>query len=129
MSADESKSEGAVHTASGEAPREHEGGPRFSRRVLIMVSVGAVVLGVVTAEGIRSAGVKTTSAATQPVDDGAAAARNQAEVEDLAAGSRAPVMPSAATRGGGPDAECPDGGGARRRRPRAATRNGRRTST
>lgn len=96
MSADESKSDGAVQGASGEAPREHEGGPRFSRRVLVMVSVGAVVLGVVAAEGIRSAGVKTTSAVTQAVDDGAAAARNQAEVEDLAAGSRAPMMPSAA---------------------------------
>jgi len=96
MSADESKRDGAVQAASGEAPREHEGGPRFSRRVLIMVSVGAVVVGVVTAEGIRTAGVKTTSAVTQVVDDGAAAARNQAEVEDLAAGSRAPVMPGAA---------------------------------
>ncbi len=89
MSADESK-------PSGEGTREHEGGPRFSRRVLIMVSVGAVVVGVVTAEGIRTAGVRTTSAVTQAVDDGAAAARNQAEVEDLAAGSRAPVMPGAA---------------------------------
>ena len=41
MSADESKRDDAVvHAASGEVPREHEGGPRFSRRVLIMVSMG-----------------------------------------------------------------------------------------
>ena len=52
------------------------------------VSVVAVVVGMVAVEGIRSAGVKATSVATQqPADDGANAARDKAEVEDLAAGA------------------------------------------
>ena len=54
------------------------------------VSVVAVVVGMVAVEGIRSAGVKATSVATQqPADDGADAARDKAEVEDLAAGGQA----------------------------------------
>ena len=41
----------------------------------------------VAVEGIRSAGVKATSvSAQQPADDGADAARDKAEVEELAAG-------------------------------------------
>jgi type IV secretory pathway VirB10-like protein len=62
-----------------------------------------MIVGVVAAQGIRSAGVPSQSAATQPADDGADAARNKAKVEELAAGSgeRAPVTtlapPPAAT--------------------------------
>ena len=71
--------------------QEHGGGGRFNRRLLMMVSAFAVVVGVVAVEGIRSAGVKTTSVGTQqPADDGADAARDKAEVEELAAGGRRP---------------------------------------
>jgi hypothetical protein len=78
--------------------QEHGGGGRFNRRLLVTVSAIAVVVGMVAVEGIRSAGVKATSAATQqPADDGANAARDKAEVEELAAGGRRPqVAPSPA---------------------------------
>jgi type IV secretion system protein VirB10 len=78
--------------------QEHGGGGRFNRRLLMTVSAVAVVVGMVAVEGIRSAGVKATSVATQqPADDGANAARDKAEVEDLAAGARRPqVAPSPA---------------------------------
>jgi type IV secretory pathway VirB10-like protein len=70
---------------------DHAGGGRFNRRLLMTVSVLAVVVGVVAVEGIRSAGVKGTSVATPPAaDDGADAARDKAEVEELAAGGRRP---------------------------------------
>jgi type IV secretory pathway VirB10-like protein len=71
--------------------QEHGGGGRFNRRLLMTFGVLAVVVAVVAVEGIRSAGVKGTSVATQqPADDGADAARDKAEVEELAAGGRRP---------------------------------------
>jgi type IV secretory pathway VirB10-like protein len=90
MSANGKDGGGAGQNENGEATAEHEGGARFNRKLLILVSVGAVVVGVVAGEGIRSWGVKATSATTQTADEGAAA-RNQAEVEDLAAGGRLPA--------------------------------------
>jgi type IV secretory pathway VirB10-like protein len=70
---------------------DHTGGGRFNRRLLMTFSVFAVVVGIAAVEGIRSAGVKATSVATpQPADDGADAARDKAEVEELAAGGRRP---------------------------------------
>jgi type IV secretory pathway VirB10-like protein len=70
---------------------DHAGGGRFNRRLLISVSVFAVVVGIAAVEGIRSAGMKATSvAAQQPADDGADSARDKAEVEELAAGGRRP---------------------------------------
>ncbi len=56
----------------------------------------AMVVGIALVEGvIRSAAVKTTAASSQPADVTNDAARDQAEVEDLAAGAtRASVAPS-----------------------------------
>jgi type IV secretory pathway VirB10-like protein len=76
-------------TELADEEQEHGGGGRFNRRLLMAVSIFAVVVGVAAVEGIRSAGMKTTSVATQPPsDDGADAARDKAEVEELAAGGR-----------------------------------------
>ena len=86
---------------AAEAPDEepeHHGGGRFNRRLLVMASVGAMVVGIVLVEGvIHSTTVKTTPATQQPVDVSNDAARDQAEVEDLAAGAtRASVAASPA---------------------------------
>ena len=76
---------------AAEAPEEepeHHGGGRFNRRLLVMASVGAMVVGIVLVEGvIHSTTMKTTPATQQPVDVSNDAARDQAEVEDLAAGA------------------------------------------
>jgi type IV secretory pathway VirB10-like protein len=76
-----------------EREEEHPGGGRFNRLLLIVIAAIAMIVGVVAAQGIRSAGVPAQSASTQPADDGADAARNKAKVEELAAGSgpREPV--------------------------------------
>jgi type IV secretory pathway VirB10-like protein len=81
-----------------EEPEHHGGGGRFNRKLLVMASVGAMVVGIVLVEGvIRSTTVNTTPASQQPVDVSNDAARDQAEVEDLAAGAtRASVAPSPA---------------------------------
>jgi type IV secretory pathway VirB10-like protein len=86
----------AVELADEE--QDHGGGGRFNRRLLMAFSVFAVVVGIAAVEGIRSAGVKTSSVATpQPADAGADAARDKAKVEELAAGGRRPqAVPSAA---------------------------------
>src|SRR5260370_7842948 len=71
--------------------QDHGGGGRFNRRLLMSVSVFAVVVGIAAVEGIRSAGIKATSVATQqPADAGADAARDKAEGEQLAAGGARP---------------------------------------
>jgi type IV secretory pathway VirB10-like protein len=86
-----------------EREEEHPGGGRFNRLLLIVIAAIAMIVGVVAAQGIRSAGVPAQSVSTQPADDGADVARNKAKVEELAAGSapRAPVatvtLPPAAT--------------------------------
>ena len=72
-----------------EEPEHHGGGGRFNRKLLVMASVGAMVVGIVLVEGvIRSTSVQTTPATQQPTDVSNDAARDQAEVEDLAAGAR-----------------------------------------
>jgi type IV secretory pathway VirB10-like protein len=70
-----------------EREEEHPGGGRFNRLLLIVIVAIAMIVGVVTAQGIRSAGVPAQSANAQPADDGADAARNKAKVEELAAAS------------------------------------------
>src|SRR5260370_20459995 len=86
-----------------ERKEEHPGGGRFNRLLLILIVAIAMTVGVVAAQGIRSAGAPAQSVGTQPADDGADSARNKAEVEELAAGSfhREPpatgMMPPAAT--------------------------------
>ncbi|MGO9605807.1 MAG: TrbI/VirB10 family protein [Candidatus Binataceae bacterium] len=66
---------------------EHPGGGRFNRLLLILFVGIAIIVGVVAAEGIRSAGTSVPSASARPADDAADAARTKAKVEDLAAGS------------------------------------------
>src|SRR5260370_7754340 len=71
--------------------QDHGGGGRFNRRLLMSVSVFAVVVGIAAVEGIRSAGVKATSVAAQhPADDGADPSRDKAEVAELAPGATPP---------------------------------------
>ena len=75
--ADQLKTQAGQGAAVPDEDHEHSGGERFNRRLLVIAGVFAVVVGVIAGEGIRSAGVKTTSAGTQPptdntVDDGAA---------------------------------------------------------
>jgi type IV secretion system protein TrbI len=76
---------------------EHSGGGRFNRR-LLMVFVGiAMMVGVIAIEGIRTAGVTTPpSTSGSSADAGADAARNKAEVDELAAGSVRPLAPAPA---------------------------------
>jgi len=89
---------------------EHHGGGRFNRRLLVMGGVFAMVVGVVLVEGvIRSASVKPPAASSQPTDGSDDAARNKAEVDELAAGAThgptapspavAPVLPMASQTG------------------------------
>jgi len=110
-----SGAEGVTRQAAGDGRRdedevpelqreeEHPGGGRFNRLLLFVIAAIAIIVGVVAAQGIRSAGVPSQGAGTQPADDGADAARNKAKVEELAAGSgpREPVAtmapPPAAT--------------------------------
>jgi type IV secretory pathway VirB10-like protein len=74
---------------------EHHGGGRFNRRLLVMASVAAMVVGIVLVEGvIHSTTMKTTPATQQPVDVSNDAARDQAEVEDLAAGATRASVPA-----------------------------------
>jgi type IV secretory pathway VirB10-like protein len=79
--------------------QEHSGGERFNRRLLVIAGVFAVVVGVIAGEGIRSAGVRTTSAGTQPLTDNTVdAERHKAEVAELATGTTKPMalpMPGA----------------------------------
>ena len=79
--------------------QEHSGGERFNRRLLVIAGVFAVVVGVIAGEGIRSAGVRTTSAGTQPPTDNTVdAERHKAEVAELATGTTTPMalpMPGA----------------------------------
>lgn len=84
-----------------EREEEHPGGGRFNRLLLILIVAIAMIVGVVAAQGIRSAGAPAQNVGAQPADDGADSARNKAEVEELAAGSvhrepPATVMPGPA---------------------------------
>ena len=69
-----------------DAQEEHPGGGRFNHLLLVVVVGIAMIVGAVAAEGIRSAGVSAPSTSAQAADDGGDAARNKAEVDDLAAG-------------------------------------------
>ena len=72
--------------------QEHSGGERFNRRLLVIAGVFAVVVGVIAGEGIRSAGVKTTSAGTQPPTENTVdEERHKAEVAELGAGVTTPM--------------------------------------
>jgi type IV secretory pathway VirB10-like protein len=77
---------------------DHLGGGRFNRKLLVAAGAFAVLVGVVAAEGLQSAGVKRAAAtAPQANDNGADAERHQAEVAELAAGgARAQAAPAAA---------------------------------
>jgi conjugative transfer signal peptidase TraF len=75
-----------------EGEEEHPVGGRFNRLLLIVIVAIAMIVDVVAAQGIRSAGVSSQSGGTQPADDGADAARNKAKVEELAAGSARRVV-------------------------------------
>ena len=84
MADQEPKTQAGQGAAAPDEEQEHLGGERFNRRLLVIAGVFAVVVGVIAGEGIRSAGVKTTSAGTQPptdntVDD----ERHKAEVAEL----------------------------------------------
>src|SRR5260370_37842575 len=73
---------------------EHLGGGRFNRLLVFVVAGIAMIVGVVVVQGIRSAGVTGPGSATQGTDSGADAARNKAEVDDLAAGAVRPKSPA-----------------------------------
>jgi type IV secretory pathway VirB10-like protein len=73
---------------------EHPGGGRFNRLPVFGFAGIAMTVGVVVVQGIRSAGVTAPSSATQATDSGADAARNKAEVDELAAGAARPKSPA-----------------------------------
>jgi len=84
-----------------EGHEEHPGGGRFNQRLLIVFVGAAMIVGVVAIQGIRSAGVTTPSTGSSSADAPADAARDKAEVDELAAGaarlkSPAPEMVSPA---------------------------------
>src|SRR5271154_2136878 len=92
MAEQELKMQAGQGAAAPDEEQEHGGGERFNRRLLVLGGVFAVVVGVIAGEGIRSAGVKTTSAGTQPptdntVDD----ERHKAEVAELGANVATPL--------------------------------------
>jgi type IV secretory pathway VirB10-like protein len=90
--ADQPKTQAGQGAAAPDEEQEHLGGERFNRRLLVMAGVFAVVVGVIAGEGIRSAGVKTTSAGTQPPTDNTVdAERHKAEVAELATGTTPPM--------------------------------------
>ncbi len=70
-----------------EGHEEHPGGGRFNQRLLIVFVGAAMIVGVVAIQGIRSAGVTTPSTGSSSADAPADAARNKAEVDELAAGA------------------------------------------
>src|SRR5260370_2312154 len=70
------------------------GGGRFNRLLVFGGAGIAMIVGVVVVQGIRSEGVTTPSSATQATDSGADAARNKAEVDELAAGAPRPKSPA-----------------------------------
>jgi type IV secretory pathway VirB10-like protein len=91
----------AVHDVRGneelhelDGHEEHPGGGRFNRLLVFVVAGIAMIVGVVVVQGIRSAGVTAPSSATQATDSGANAARNKAEVDELAAGAVRPKSPA-----------------------------------
>jgi len=91
----------AVHDVRGneelhelDGHEEHPGGGRFNRLLVFVVAGISMIVGVVVVQGIRSAGVTAPSSATQAADSGADAARNKAEVDDLAAGAVRPKSPA-----------------------------------
>jgi type IV secretory pathway VirB10-like protein len=91
MAEQELKTQGLAAELADE-DHEHLGGERFNRRLLVIAGVFAVVVGVIAAEGIRSAGVKATGAGTQPPTENTAdAERHKAEVAELAAGTSTPM--------------------------------------
>jgi type IV secretory pathway VirB10-like protein len=94
--ADEPRTQTGQGGAALDEEHEHSGGERFNRRLLVIAGVFAVVVGVIAGEGIRSAGVKTTSAGTQPPTDNTVdEERHKAEVADLGAGVTTPMaMPT-----------------------------------
>ena len=90
--ADEPKTQAGQGGAVPDEDHEHPGGERFNRRFLALVGVFAVVVGVIAGEGIRSAGVRTTSAGTQPPSDNTVDdERHKAEVAELGAGVATPL--------------------------------------
>jgi len=82
-------------TREHDGHEEHPGGGRFNRRLLVVLVGIAMIVGAVAVEGIRSAGVTTPSAGVPSTDDSTDAARNKAEVEELAAGATRPNPPAA----------------------------------
>jgi type IV secretory pathway VirB10-like protein len=80
-----------------EGHEEHPGGGRFNQRLLVVFVVIAMIVGVVAIQGIRSAGVNMPSAAGPSADGGTNAARDKAEVDELAAGATRPKAPAAET--------------------------------
>jgi type IV secretory pathway VirB10-like protein len=99
MAEQELKTQSAQATGLTDEEHEHLGGERFNRRLLVIAGAFAVVVGVIAGEGIRSAGVKTSSAGTQlSTDNTVDAERHKAEVADLATGTTKPMalpMPGA----------------------------------
>jgi type IV secretory pathway VirB10-like protein len=90
--ADEPKTQAGQGAVVPDEEHEHSGGERFNRRLLVMAGVFAVVVGVIAGEGIRSAGVKTTSASMQPPSDNTVDdERHKAEVAELGAGVTTPM--------------------------------------
>ena len=91
----------AVHDVRGneelhelDGHEEHPGGGRFNRLLVFVVAGISMIVGVVVVQGIRSAGVTAPSSTTQATDSGADAARNKAEVDELAAGAVRPKSPA-----------------------------------
>ena len=94
--ADQPKTQTGQGGAVPDEEHEHSGGERFNRRLLVIAGVFAVVVGVIAGEGIRSAGVRTTSAGAQPPTDNTVdVERHKAEVAELGAAVSTPMeMPT-----------------------------------
>jgi type IV secretory pathway VirB10-like protein len=94
--ADQPRTQAGQGAAVPDEEQEHAGGERFNRRLLVIAGVFAVVVGVIAGEGIRSAGVKTSNAGTQPPTDNTVNdERHKAEVAELGVGIATPMtMPT-----------------------------------
>jgi type IV secretory pathway VirB10-like protein len=93
LAAGEGRGHDQPHELDGH--EEHPGGGRFNQRLLIVFVGVAMIVGVVAIQGIRTAGVTMPSTGSSSADAGADAARNKAEVDDLAAGAARPKAPPA----------------------------------
>ena len=82
-----------------EQEHQHLGGGRFNRLLGVVFVAVAMLGGVALALGVQSSGIGQSSSSQKPADDPGSAARDRAEIEDLAAHGAEPhaaptVMPN-----------------------------------